>query len=769
MNPLRPSFAAVLAAALSIASASAQADAGLPSLQPIDRPAGTSVDRTAHLARDLFVPLHEERCAATGRDRLWAGGDEWKAAFHDGFVFLPRPGGEHADAPWRWRTEHVSAGGARVLLASSAPRRVHERRCEYDLGAVVEAYDVGPEGVEQTFVLPSSPGPGDVEIVGRVDSPLRCEPRVGAHAPLQFVSPCGGPGVVYGAATAIDADGRRLALDSASDGERITLRVPGAWLADARFPVVVDPLLTPVVVHTLSDLVTAIDLDRDDRNNQLGVAFARIWSNSDHDVYFRLATDSFGAPVTVFSRIGGEDTRAPSLAYVNGANRWIVAYEVTAGTSDIEVHVHTGGSSTLSSTFAPLPSPLGGLQRRPAVGGVRTAAAGQRGIIVRECHTTWGGTDPTQIWATVYDPVLRQAMATVHVLGGGSGSSAASAQRPSVSKDAHGGSWVIAAQHIGGLIAPRWSVFVRRIDGNGGLAGTAFGVDRNGVEHCLAPRVDGRGGRYLVTFGTEPVVANQPAPADVVCSGLRAQRFDWSESGAAATDARASVALVQSSAAIHRPLGLAFDANRASFWLFTYGSQTLLGRAISMVVLGHDGQRRTFDVLGTTIDGPAAVVYDDDNDRFATSYRDDVLAGDSRVMGRLWTYPSLPLPDAYGTGCHPGLLFASNRSHAGQQGCWLQLLQGPPSQFAFLLLSLDDTDVPLDPYGLPGCRLLVDPAANTWLGALLLPTDAFGTAVHTFDLPAAAAGMDLYAQWALLDASRPAGLATTSGIHVAVR
>lgn len=47
----------------------------------------------------------------------------------------------------------------------------------------------------------------------------------------------------YGAATAIDAAGRRRGVAVAIVEGRITLTVDGGWLATAAYPVIVDPLI----------------------------------------------------------------------------------------------------------------------------------------------------------------------------------------------------------------------------------------------------------------------------------------------------------------------------------------------------------------------------------------------------------------------------------------------------------------------------------------------------------------------------------------------
>jgi hypothetical protein len=52
-------------------------------------------------------------------------------------------------------------------------------------------------------------------------------------------------GIMIGKAVAIDAKGNRVDVEMVGDGSGITLVVPGAWLAEAAYPVVVDPTIIP--------------------------------------------------------------------------------------------------------------------------------------------------------------------------------------------------------------------------------------------------------------------------------------------------------------------------------------------------------------------------------------------------------------------------------------------------------------------------------------------------------------------------------------------
>ena len=70
----------------------------------------------------------------------------------------------------------------------------------------------------------------------------------------------------YGAAMAFDANGDTTPVTTAFAKGEITLTVPGAWLASAQLPVVVDPLLTRVLVSTaggIQSMVGQVDIAED--------------------------------------------------------------------------------------------------------------------------------------------------------------------------------------------------------------------------------------------------------------------------------------------------------------------------------------------------------------------------------------------------------------------------------------------------------------------------------------------------------------------------
>ncbi|MCA8975862.1 MAG: hypothetical protein KDC98_14165 [Planctomycetes bacterium] len=237
--------------------------------------------QSAALTADLFVPIRAGEAADEG---TWAAGERFKVSFHDGFQFVPYLGPAYPhNLPFRWATESVLIGTREYVTTRPQGRVAGEGRFEYDLGDVVEAYEVSAAATEQTFTIPAAPGrPGDLVVSGRVTSPLSAPASAPAHAAVTFVGPAGEAVVEYGAATAVDASGRRFAMTTAVDGDRIRLTLPARAVAEAVFPLVVDPV---ILSSSTTQDVGIVDLASHSGSTQVFVVMTRIASASDHDAY----------------------------------------------------------------------------------------------------------------------------------------------------------------------------------------------------------------------------------------------------------------------------------------------------------------------------------------------------------------------------------------------------------------------------------------------------------------------------------------------------
>lgn len=141
----------------------------------------------------------------------------------------------------------VGRGAARQPLLDAEPQE-QGLAVRYHRGAVVEVYDVRPQGMEQSFVFHELPaGEGDLVVDLRLDTVL---PLL-AEAPdrLEFGGDHGG--VTIAGVVGIDAAGDRVpGRLSFADGV-LSLRLPAAFVQTAALPLVLDPLLAPVTRTSL--------------------------------------------------------------------------------------------------------------------------------------------------------------------------------------------------------------------------------------------------------------------------------------------------------------------------------------------------------------------------------------------------------------------------------------------------------------------------------------------------------------------------------------
>jgi len=167
--------------------------------------------------------------AADGR--FWARGDRYKMSFGaDGASFLPL---FSSRTPRHFPLHFELPGAAPVLPA------MHEHGCVFDRGAIVERWDLRPDGAEQSFVLAARPDGGVLVIAVHSDLPFGDSNEQGLH----FVAEGWGE-VVYGHAFAVSADGRKTALATTFADGAVRIALP----ADARYPLVVDPFVSTIGV-----------------------------------------------------------------------------------------------------------------------------------------------------------------------------------------------------------------------------------------------------------------------------------------------------------------------------------------------------------------------------------------------------------------------------------------------------------------------------------------------------------------------------------------
>ncbi|MCP3917776.1 MAG: hypothetical protein GY711_19705 [bacterium] len=220
-------------------------------------------------------------------DRLWARGRSYKASFgHDGFRYIPFFGSNAPrNYPVRFVLEGVRAGGEEVPFHEEVRAELAGSRVSLERGPLTERYDLAPESVEQSFELPHALGQGDVEVRIAIETELAVEPDGGA-----FVFHGEHGHVRYGAATVLDAGGRTLALETEWDGAVLALRVPAAFLAESKWPVVIDPVVSTFSIDTYGANLYAPATAYDAGTDSFLTVYQEQFSGSDSDMYARRIT-----------------------------------------------------------------------------------------------------------------------------------------------------------------------------------------------------------------------------------------------------------------------------------------------------------------------------------------------------------------------------------------------------------------------------------------------------------------------------------------------
>ena len=237
---------------------------------------------------------------------IWAAGKDYKVSFHDGATFAPYLGGHYPhNQPFRWTTTSVTVGTEDLLTRQDRiADRASDTRYEYDHGGVIEAYDVQLDGLEQTFVIPTAPAAGDLIVRGKVETALTATRVADRHTAIQFVDHNGDPILTYGAATAVDAAGRRVPMTTTFADGNFELELDAAWLSDASYPVVVDPFIGPTSqLHTWSGPFGSpaeVDVLREDgrATENVWICYTRQVSATDQDLWVMPLTENI-TPTTL--------------------------------------------------------------------------------------------------------------------------------------------------------------------------------------------------------------------------------------------------------------------------------------------------------------------------------------------------------------------------------------------------------------------------------------------------------------------------------------
>lgn len=711
-------------------------------------PLPNAVDATGAVASaGLRVPVHgRDGDAAYG---LWAGGNAYKASFHDGMTFVPYLGAAYPhNQPFAWRTTSVRVGEQELLAAGRAPALRHtDFHVAYEHGSVTETYDVLAEGIEQRFVLRERPAAaGDLRIHGALRTALWSPAVENVRGALVFRDAQGQAIVGYGAATAIDADGERFAMTTSYANGTVTLQLAAADLARADYPLVVDPLLsTAFGFGQYGGIVGVGDIDAAHDGSSVSmsgmVCFTTFASASDSDVHAGACAESGSIGSVVFADLANTTAADHArAAFVAGTNRWAIVYQnLIVATQQMQLRATTvpANSTTITSTSIPHLLATGVHEWRPEVGGVQLGGTGNRALVVfqQEVGTAqFANTADSTVRGMFFDTTTAagQWTATFAI----QGNAGDDTERPSLNRTAEGGSgysWFVVCQAFTNNAGnDDWDLFGRLVNQGGAVTPLAW-VSSLGTTHKLGACVDGRAGRYCVLYSTANTSIGKNL--DVVGNDIRSERVDWSHGQASQSSSGnwPVVTLMSLSFRTLEATGIAFDGNSRSHWTVGWRNSTT-SPAIYASRLGHRGDALQAPDLvatsGSTSPGPVTVLFGALTGTVTVIW--SVFNIGFEAYRRQFDLPAPASPSSTPSTCgSPSLSWqgpsplAATDQRIGSEFCGPRVQGAGANDLHLMLVAIATANVPVaDPVLGTNCTLLVPFSGPDYLGNLTLTVGA---------------------------------------------
>jgi hypothetical protein len=444
-------------------------------LERLFAPPPASAVKCAGEARDLERDTRRERVDFDrGDDALWARGVNYKMRFGANASFVPfLSSSAPRNYPLEFRVAQLSVAGESIAFEAEAPARLDGICVSYDRGALFETYTLEPRAVEQSFTLPERLGTGEIALTLALDTQLVAA-RDGAA--WRFANEYGE--VRYGAAKAIDARGRELALPSEIVDGRLTLRVPAAFASRADYPLLIDPVIAAFGIEATPAESFSPDVAFDASGTSMLYVWQSAFSANDHDVWGDMY-DLAGAPLY---RGGWIDMTAnfwgrPRCANNGATNRFlVVAHVLNNATGRVEVWGRT--RDTLTALLSPQFKIAGGAGfdlLDPDVGGDPYPTAPSYFLVVYERIYSFG--QDHDVHAKLVSAAGALASNTIEV----DASLYTYDSVPAVSRSNGAESWNLAWQRASP--AGGNDIFGARVAWDGAVANPSFPIDVAAVDH----------------------------------------------------------------------------------------------------------------------------------------------------------------------------------------------------------------------------------------------------------------------------------------------
>jgi hypothetical protein len=285
-----------------------------------------------------------------GDGRVWVLGNGYKASFGpDGTRVFPRLGARSQAAhALALAPASLERGGEPIAFAKESHAARSGERVSLDRSAFVEHYEARASELEQSFEFARLSGRGDVVLRLSADTDLSAGETA---AGWTFENELGG--VRYGCATAVDARGVALPLETRVADGSIEIRVPGAFVDSAAFPLTIDPVISTFAIDASASDDFAPDVAYDPTFDRYMVCYEEVFSASDHDVYEELLDGSGAVLAGGYIDFTSNDWRHPRIANNAYAAQFMVVAQV--------------GAAPLRSIWSRTASAAGGFGNQTAV------------------------------------------------------------------------------------------------------------------------------------------------------------------------------------------------------------------------------------------------------------------------------------------------------------------------------------------------------------------------------------------------------------------
>lgn len=711
---------------LLLASLAAAAAFGQQQVQPNEATTPASSRRLLgqHWQGDL-VPIHTAAPDAGVAYGVWAAGTGYKASFHDGATLVPVLGESYPhNLPLTWRTQSVRLGDRE--LVTQAPRLTYAGlHAEYDLGGLTETYEVGDHGIEQQFVLSQRPAViGDLVVRGSVETVLHAAVAEAAHQALDFCDEQGKQLIRYGAATAVDARGERQPMTTSFADGQVTLRLDASWLAQATFPVVVDPLLGPG--QSVSGTPRAeIDVVNENEtvpgSNAVWIAYTVVVSASDHDLYVKRWNDDGTYGTSAYQDVTTSwSTFDPHCTYSPDSHQAVISFDrffLSTLRRYVRYHQHARADLTSNTSFVAVAA-TDNAWRSDVSANILIGSSPGALLVWQQEPNNNGPFQATPISA-IYGCYLDLVNGTAGVPFPIASSLVVDYERPNLPVSGYI-RWVVAYQAFDPVATNRWSVALRQVSSTTGVAPTALLIDNASPDHKMAPILEGLMPNLMVAF-TSSTLAQQPGkPTGINGHQIRTVTVDWDYPNA--TGVPSPTVVLQSNIDPRLEIaGVGFDTVTESHWNLAFRST--VSDTLYMRTVGFTGNQLHAETLvspvGTDTSVRGGVGFDASGHQFILAYGvNSATAGNSYVTLDRFVFPSVTPWSATGSHCSAADIAWYGSQLIGDGDVRVNVTNAPSNSLHILVMATQPTAILVG--GVPpfhsGCWVLVPTSGPDYVG-----------------------------------------------------